>query len=136
MCPGWLEMEGAMNGMFCWWWCIIWDCRWLRECRPQRNKAIAVPKATAAAPIAIPAMAPGERGEGELEGAEEEVAAGALEWVAVGVGVEVEAEVVKGLSSSSGQASPGRSMKLEFLASSFCVTRDVLALGLMTPTIW
>ena len=62
------------------------------------------------------------------------VAAGAE--VGVLVAVEDGAMVVNGLASSAGQGSPGRSMKVESLASCFCVTRDVLALGLITPTIW
>lgn len=48
----------------------------------------------------------------------------------------LEAEAVKGFSSSEGHGSPGRSMKVDSLASCFCVTSDVLALGLTTPTIW
>jgi hypothetical protein len=53
----------------------------------------------------------------------------------VGVGVALE-PVEKGSGVlSDGQASPGSSMKVEFLANSFCTARVSFALGLITPTI-
>ena len=62
--------------------------------------------------------------------------AAVTELVAAAVGVDVgAAEVVNGSSPSAGHGSPGRSIKVESLASSFCVCRDVVALGLITPTI-
>ena len=41
-----------------------------------------------------------------------------------------------GSSDSDGHGSPGCSMNDEFAASAFCVPSGVVALGLMTPTIW
>jgi hypothetical protein len=100
--------------------------------------------ATAADPITIPPMAPGERLDEWL------VVAGATlgVGVAVAVGVALEDEetdvevgddlgpVLKGSGVlSDGQASPGSSMKLEFRAISFCTERSWVALGLMAPTM-
>src|SRR4051794_38849107 len=99
--------------------------------------------ATAAAPIEIPPMAPGERPD------EWFVVTGAELVVGVGVGVAVELEdeddvevgaelepVEKGSGVlSDGQASPGSNMKLEFLAISLWTERVSFALGLMTPTM-
>jgi len=53
--------------------------------------------------------------------------------------VDVDADAVKadGVAVlSEGKSSPGCSINLEFLAPSFCVCRGVVALGLITPTIW
>ena len=48
----------------------------------------------------------------------------------------VVAVVVKGSAEpSEGQGSPGCSMKVELLASWRWVTKEVVALGLITPTI-
>jgi len=98
--------------------------------------------ATAAAPMAIPPIAPGERLD------EWFVVAGLVVGVAVAVVVALEEEdedvevgvdlepVEKGSGVlSAGQASPGSSMKVEFMAISFCTARDSFALGLMAPTI-
>ena len=96
--------------------------------------------ATAAAPIAIPAMAPEERLEECLgTGAALEVAAAV--WVVdeeelVLVVVGAPAALVKGSGVlSAGHGSPGCNIKVEFSASCFCRERDVDAFGLMTPTI-
>ena len=101
---------------------------------------MAAPRATAAAPIAIPAMAPLERPALACGAAASDVVAAAPAEVCDAVGEEpapLDADVVNGFpSSSDGHGSPGRSMNVESLASCFCVTRDVLALGLITPTIW
>lgn len=86
--------------------------------------------------MAIPAMAPAERFEcWDDEGSSEVVAAGALEPVGVGAGV-VLSDSLNGFSSSAGQGSPGSNMKVLSSASCFCVTSDVVAFGLITPTIW
>ena len=97
--------------------------------------------ATAAAPIAIPAMAPPERPElCDAATAALDVAAAAV-WVGeeeldVEVGVEAAAPLLKGSGVlSNGQGSPGWSMKVEFSANSFCRAREVEAFGLMTPTM-
>ena len=98
----------------------------------------AAASATAVAPIAIPAIAPVER----LEWCDEVLAlvetpvtfAVGLLGVDVAVGVEA-AVVVKGSSASSGHGCPGVSMKDESLANCFWFCRDVVALGLTTPTI-
>ncbi len=96
--------------------------------------------ATAADPMTIPPIAPGERLD------EWFVIAGAV--LAVGVGaavvvvleeddddvVEVEVALLEGVLSD-GQACPGSSMKVEFLANCFCTARVSFALGLMTPTM-
>jgi hypothetical protein len=53
----------------------------------------------------------------------------------VEVGVEL-ALLEKGSGVlSDGQASPGSSMKLEFLANSFCTASVSFAVGLMAPTM-
>lgn len=98
--------------------------------------------ATAAAPMAIPPIAPGERLD------EWFVVAGLVVGVAVAVVVALEEEdedvevgvdlepVEKGSGVlSAGQASPGSSMKVEFRAISFCTARLSFALGLMAPTM-
>ena len=95
--------------------------------------------ATAAAPIAIPPMAPGERLD------EWPVVTGATLVVGVAVAVAVEDDVEVGVELallekgsgvlSDGQASPGSSMKVEFLANCFCTARVSFALGLMAPTM-
>jgi hypothetical protein len=100
--------------------------------------------ATAAAPMAIPPIAPGERLD------EWFVVRGTTLVVGVGVAVAValeevedDVEVGAGLEPvekgsgvlSDGQASPGSSMKVEFLAISFCTARVSFAVGLMTPTM-
>lgn len=85
--------------------------------------------------MAIPAIAPVERpwlwlsvaSEVELEPADEPV-------VELPVGA-ADVDVVKGVSASFGQSSPGRSMKDELAAYCFCTSKETLALGLITPTI-
>lgn len=97
--------------------------------------------ATAADPMTIPPIAPGERLD------EWFVIAGAMLAVGVGVAVvvvleddddddvvEVEVALLEGVLSD-GQACPGSSMKVEFLANCFCTARVSFALGLMTPTM-
>lgn len=87
-------------------------------------------------PMAMPAIAPVERpwlwlsaaAEVELEPADEPV-------VELPVGAEEDVDVVKGVSASFGQSSPGRSIKDELAAYSFCTSKETLALGLITPTI-
>lgn len=89
--------------------------------------------------MAIPAIAPEER----LEWCEEEPSlvpaalAPNVELVvgAVALAVGADEVVTNGLSPSSGHGWPGNNMKVESLASCFWVTREVVALGLMTPTI-
>lgn len=49
--------------------------------------------------------------------------------------VEVVEVVGKGSSASFGNGSPGNNMKDASLASCFCFSKDVVPLGLMTPTI-
>lgn len=96
--------------------------------------------ATAAAPMAIPAMAPEERLD------EWFVLTAATVVVAAAVGADVEEEdldVGVGLALlekgsgvlSDGQASSGWSIKVEFSASCRCTASDSLAFGLMTPTM-
>jgi hypothetical protein len=95
--------------------------------------------ATAADPMTIPPIAPGERPD------EWFVIAGATLVVgvaaAVGVALEVDddvAEVELALLEgvlSDGQACPGSSMKVEFLANCFCTARVSFAVGLITPTM-
>src|SRR5271155_4821466 len=97
--------------------------------------------ATAAAPMTIPPIAPPERLD------EWFVTRGAMLTVGVGEAVEledddeveVEVEVVwpgKGSGVlSDGQAAPGSSMKVEFLANCFCTARVSFAVGLMAPTM-
>lgn len=62
------------------------------------------------------------------------------ELVAAAAAAEVEVgaadAVVNGSSSSLGHGSPGSNMNVESLASCFCASKDVVALGLITPTIW
>jgi hypothetical protein len=95
--------------------------------------------ATAADPMTIPPIAPGERPD------EWFVIAGAtlVVGVAAAVGValeddddvaEVEVALLEGVLSD-GQACPGSSMKVEFLANCFCTARVSFAVGLMTPTM-
>ena len=97
--------------------------------------------ATAAAPMAMPAIAPEERLEECLgAGATLDVAAAALvlvaeaELVVVDVGAPAPLEKGSGVLSA-GHGSPGCSMKVEFMASCFCTDREVVAFGLMTPTM-
>ena len=98
--------------------------------------------ATAAAPMTIPPIAPGERLD------EWFVIAGAVLAVEVAAAVEVvleeeeedddDVEVELALLEavfSDGQACPGSSMKVEFLANCFCTARVSFAVGLMTPTM-
>jgi hypothetical protein len=101
--------------------------------------------ATAAAPMEIPPIAPGERLD------EWPVIAGAVLVVGVAAAVALEeeddddddVEVGVGLALlekgfgvlSDGQASPGSSMKVEFLANCFCTARVSFPLGLMAPTM-
>jgi hypothetical protein len=97
--------------------------------------------ATAAAPMAIPPIAPGERldewfviaGAALIVG----VAVVALEEDDDDVEVGVELELLEKGSGvlSDGQASPGSSMKVEFLANCFCTARVSFALGLIAPTM-
>ena len=93
--------------------------------------------ATAAAPMTIPPIAPGERLD------EWFVITGAALAVGLAVAVvleddndvvEVELALLEGVLSA-GQASPGSSMKVEFLANCFCTARVSFAVGLMTPTM-
>ena len=93
--------------------------------------------ATAAAPMTIPPIAPPERLD------EWFVVAGAMLGVGVAVAVavvledddvEVELALLEGVLSD-GQACPGSSMKVEFLANCFCTARVSFAVGLMTPTM-
>jgi hypothetical protein len=101
--------------------------------------------ATAAAPMEMPAIAPAARLEWLFDAGAVTVAvatgatavADIKDWVDE---VEVVAsdpgtEVVNGSSDSDGHGSPGCSMKDEFAANSFCISRGVVAFGLMTPTI-
>jgi hypothetical protein len=102
--------------------------------------------ATAAAPMAIPPIAPGERLDEwfVVRGTTLAVGVGVAVAVAleedeeeddVEVGAELE-PVEKGSGVlSDGQASPGSSMKVEFLAISLCTDRVSFAVGLMTPTM-
>ena len=95
--------------------------------------------ATAADPMTIPPIAPGERPD------EWFVIAGATLVVgvaaAVGVALEVDDDVVEVEVAlledvlSDGQGCPGSSMKVEFLANCFCTARVSFAVGLMTPTM-
>jgi hypothetical protein len=98
-------------------------------------------------PMAMPAIAPVDRldppewlASGVAVGATAVVVAEVGEYVAVRlvvyVAVCVCVDVVAKGSSSDGQSCPGKSMKDEFAAYSFCTSMDTLALGLMTPTIW
>jgi|ERR1700722_5229498 hypothetical protein len=97
--------------------------------------------ATAAAPMAIPPIAPGERldewfviaGAALIVG----VAVVALEEDDDDVEVGVELELLEKGSGvlSDGQASPGSNMKVEFLANCFCTARVSFALGLIAPTM-
>jgi hypothetical protein len=98
--------------------------------------------ATAAAPMAIPAIAPEERLDEWLVLAAATVvvaAAVATEDVEDGFDVEVgvKLELLENGSGvlSDGQASLGSSIKLEFSASCRCTASDSFALGLMTPTM-
>jgi len=102
--------------------------------------------ATAADPMTIPPIAPAERLDEWLVAAEVMLVVGVAAAVEVAVSleddgddVEVEVELVpveKGSGVlSAGQASPGSSMKLEFLAICLCTERVSFALGLMTPTM-
>ena len=99
--------------------------------------------ATAAAPMTIPPIAPPERLD------EWFVIAGAVLAVEVAAAVEVvleeedddddddvevELALLEGVLSD-GQACPGSSMKVEFLANCFCTARVSFAVGLMTPTM-
>jgi hypothetical protein len=92
--------------------------------------------ATAAAPMTIPPIAPPERLD------EWFVIAGAMLGVGVAVAVavvldddvELELALLEGVLSD-GQACPGSSMKVEFLANCFCTARVSFAVGLMTPTM-
>lgn len=93
--------------------------------------------ATAAAPMTIPPIAPPERLD------EWFVIAGAMLGVGVAVAVavvleddvvEVDLALLEGVLSD-GQACPGSSMKVEFLANCFCTARVSFAVGLMTPTM-
>ena len=92
--------------------------------------------ATAAAPMTIPPIAPPERLD------EWFVVAGAMLGVGVAVAValedddvvEVELALLEAVFSD-GQACPGSSMKVEFLANCFCTARVSFAVGLMTPTM-
>jgi hypothetical protein len=100
--------------------------------------------ATAAAPMAIPPIAPDERLDEWFVVAGAALVVGVAVAVAVAleeededveVGVELE-PVEKGSGVlSDGQASPGSSMKVEFLAISFCTARVSFAVGLMAPTM-
>ena len=86
--------------------------------------------ATAAPPMATPAMSPVEKPEWEGSGAVEVGAA--VGEVEVGVGGPVE----KGSGVlSAGHGWPGWSMKVEFNAYCFWTARTWVALGLMAPTM-
>jgi hypothetical protein len=99
--------------------------------------------ATATDPMTIPPIAPPERPDEwfVVTGARLVVVAAAVEVALedeeddVEVGVEL-VPVEKGFGvNSAGHASPGSSMKLEFLAISLCTERVSFALGLMAPTM-
>lgn len=90
--------------------------------------------------MAIPAIAPAERpecaGDDVVPASVEAAAAGAVVLLGADVAVGVEAlVVVKGSVASSGHGWPGVSMKVESLANCFWFTKEVVALGLITPTI-
>jgi hypothetical protein len=92
--------------------------------------------------MAIPAIAPEERLDKWLTGAVTTVVVAAAvaaeveeEDVEVGVGVELALLENGSGVLSKGQASPGWSIKLEFLASCLCTRSDSFELGLMTPTM-
>ena len=100
--------------------------------------------ATAAAPMTIPPIAPPERLDEWFVVAGVALVVGVAVAVVVAleeededveVGVDLE-PVEKGSGVlSDGQASPGSSMKVEFLANCFCTARVSFAVGLMTPTM-
>ena len=101
--------------------------------------------ATAAAPMAIPPIAPGERLDEWFTVAGATLGVGVAVAVAVAVALEEDEDVEVGVKLepvekgsgvlSDGQASPGSSMKVEFLAISFCTARVSFAVGLMAPTM-
>ena len=113
-----------------------------RDARPHMKRSAAASSATAAAPIAIPAMAPPVRPELLFDATAAAVvadAAGTVDDVDVAaaeveLGTEEEA-VEKGLVCSDGHASPGWSMNVEFFAICVCSATDSVPFGLMTPTI-
>jgi hypothetical protein len=96
--------------------------------------------ATAADPMTIPPIAPGERLDEWFVIAGAMLAVGVAEAVVVVLEeeeddvVEVEVALLEGVLSD-GQACPGSSMKVEFLANCLCTARVSFALGLMTPTM-
>ena len=92
----------------------------------------------------MPAMAPEESPDELLATAAALVVAAAVAVAVVedaenevgeAVASERALDVVKGSSDSAGHTSPGSSMNVEFLARAFCVTTEVVAFGLMTPTM-
>lgn len=93
-----------------------------RDLRPQKNSRAAAAMATAAPPIAMPAIAPGDRVDlcDSLGSAADEVAAAVgtvdVEEELVDVEVGAAVDVVANGSDSDGQLSPGSSMKLELAA--------------------
>lgn len=104
--------------------------------RPQNHMAIPPTRRTAAAPMAMPAMAPGPN-SGLLDAAAAVVAAGAGEAVELAVGLALVDDVATplGMDPSLGQSSPGTSVKVLASASCLWCAKLVLALGFMTPTI-
>jgi len=121
----------------------------LDDCRPHKYSRAAASMATAAAPMEMPAIAPAVRLEWLVDAGAMmvAVAAGAVEIADIEdlvddevdevevVGWDPGAEVLNGSSDSDGHGSPGCSMKDEFAANCFCISRGVVAFGLMTPTI-
>jgi hypothetical protein len=106
------------------------------------NKSAAPSKANAAAPMAIPAIAPPESPELPVEAATAAVvvAAGAAAAdvdvdVAAAVEVGTEDVVLEKGFSSDGHGSPGCNMKVEFLANCVCTDTDSVPFGLITPTM-
>ena len=96
--------------------------------------------ATAADPMTIPPIAPGERPDewfvivGATLGVEDATGVAVVLEEDEDDVVEVELALLEGVLSD-GQACPGSSMKVEFLANCFCTARVSFAVGLMTPTM-
>ena len=109
------------------------------DARPHMKSSAAANSATAAPPIAMPAIAPAERPELLLDAAGVLVGGGAaVDDVDVAAAVDAaadELELENGLFSSAGHGCPGSSIKVEFFAFCVCTSTDSVPFGLIPPTI-
>jgi hypothetical protein len=122
---------------------LLWSTLGIEDWRPQRYINAAATISTAAPPIAIPAIAPGDREDFESDVfAEGDVGLVDAEVVDVCVldaveDVGVAAEDVDELldTCSEGKYSPGLNINVEFIAYASWVLKVSVELALITPII-